>query len=482
MAKEKVIKLPPLSELMLPAYIPYLTNKDRYLNFIGSRGSGKSVAAAQIIVLRMLTHKFFRGVGIRKVYGNIQDSVYQTIRDVIDTWGLTNLFEFKVSPFKITCKHNGNNMIFRGLDKPEALKSLREITFVFFEEECCDTLEDFNTIDLSVRTPQADFIQILHCINPILEGTLTEHWFYNFFRYNETNEMSFSKRIEGQVDNRSVYYNITSFHTTYKENKFLPDQYKLKLETETDEWSYTVNTLGLWAQKTVSDRFYKSFNVKKNVGNFTYDRDKPIYLGIDFNVYPYSAIVLYQIEGKKLYQIDEICINDEKESSIIVALRGFRRKYKDHYLLVYIIGDATGKKNDSAHEKGFNNYSIVQKELEMFKWEMMVPTANPSVIARGQFTNEIFANNYSGIEFCINEKCKNTINDFLYLKADYDGTIKKEIVKNKDNGKTYEKYGHCSDSATYILCQVFANIFSKWKNGGKAFKPIMGDNKNKYSW
>lgn len=479
--KNNIIRLPAIEDIMVNKYIPYIDNKDRYLNFIGSRGSGKSVAVAQILIIRLLSHNFFRGVGIRKFDKDIKESIFRTMLDVLEDWGITHLFDIKMSPLKISCLASGNYMIFRGLNDPSSLKSLREVTCAFFEEETCDTLEDFTTIDLSIRTRKADWIQIIHALNPTLEGA-DQHWFYKHFGYADGLGMEFTKKITGLIDNREVEYSITSCHSTYKDNPFLPDVYKLKLENEKDEYSYAVNTLGIWSHKQIDGRFFKSFDITKNADMFEYTSELPLYLGIDFNSLPYCALVLYQLRGKKLYQVDEICVNDKKESSLMVALKAFVNKYKHHYLTVYIVGDATGRKDDAAHEKGFNNYSIVQEQLKSFRLEMMVPSKNPSVVARGEFVNKVFAEGYKGVEFWINKKCKQTINDFLYLRADYDGTIKKEIIKDKETGKSYEKFGHCSDSSTYILLQVFASQFAEWKSGGASFKPLMGGYSNPQAW
>lgn len=755
--KEVVIKFPALERVMIPKFIPLVKCTDRYLTLLGGRGSGKSTAVAQIVILRMLTHKFFRGVGIRKLYNNVGDSIFKNIVDQIKEWDLTNLFSVRTSPFRIECV-NGNSMIFRGLDSPTSLKSLKDVTFCWYEEECCETLEDFLTIDSSFRTKRADFIQTVHTMNPVLEGNPVEHWFYQHFGYGETPSLNFTKEINGKINDKELSFTYRSMHcfvgeteiltrsglkridsikvgdevlsrngwrkvlhchsnglrevrkwrftdleskitkiiectpdhefwtvengfveinklsltettfiisdditgiwkerkyfiedlsslsnqmdisqnqskenpgdfigmygfvkkgkyqkdmkfttsmvtkkimkseilnvyqdlsiskdirkdymrdvllkcisgigvkrvernlvrrlrkghqplskltnvshvvlkliercsiqrenivlgdanqelikesttkrkevyditvdgeheyfangilvhnSTYKDNPYLPNEYKLQLESIKDEYLYSVNTLGIWSMKEISDRFYKSFNLKRNVGKFQYNRDKHIYLGVDFNVYPFSAMAVFQIDGKKMYQIDEICVNDKNISSIRAACHEFARRYADHYLKVIVVGDVTGKKDDTKHEKGYNNYSIIEQELKSFNLVIDLPSSNPPVIGRGEFTNRIFSDNYRGCEFWINENCPNTINDFLYLKQDFDGDVKKELVKNKDNGRRYEKWGHLSDASTYLLCRIFSSDFEHFKSAGAKFEPVYGKIKKTGRW
>lgn len=463
---------PPIQELMNDKFIPFISDKSpRYLIFLGGRGSGKSYAAAFIIVMRLLTHKFFRGLGLRKFDKDTKDSIYQTIIDVIDILELREFFTILKSPKSITCNKNGNVMLFGGQNEPSSIKSFREGTFLLFEEECAESYDSFTTMARTFRTSQADFIQVMHCMNPVLPGNPEDHWFYKHFAYDRHNTLSFTDTVEDEIDGVKVSYDITSLQTTFKDNKFLDPIYKLELQTEKDPYKYAVDVLGIWARREVDDRFYKSFDPVKNVGEFVYDPENSIYLGIDFNSQPYSAITLFQLDGKKLYQIDEFCVNDPKQSSLRVALRTFATKYKTHTYNVIYIGDATSNKDDALHEKGYNAYSILEEELSKFKLIRNVPASNPSIVARGEFTNKIFSDGYNGIEFWINKKCTNTINDFYSLRGQTDdkGTvIKKEMitVKGADGSgdKKYEKWGHLSDSATYILCRIFPDDFNKFKN------------------
>lgn len=70
---------------------------------------------------------------------------------------------------------------------------------------------------------------------------------------------------------------------------------------------------------------------------------------------------------------------------------------------------------------------------------------------RGNFINTVFEGGYSGLELFISSNCKRTIEDYLYLKEDSDGTKLKERMKDVATGVTCEKYGHCSDAKTTIL-------------------------------
>jgi phage terminase large subunit len=89
--------------------------------------------------------------------------------------------------------------------------------------------------------------------------------------------------------------------------------------------------------------------------------------------------------------------------------------------------------------------------------------------------NTIFDHGYEDIEIWIHEKCAKSIADLVYLKEAADGTKLKEKVKNPDTGQTYEKYGHCSDSLDYFICQAFINEFIKFQKGGaKAVAPTAG--------
>ena len=83
---------------------------------------------------------------------------------------------------------------------------------------------------------------------------------------------------------------------------------------------------------------------------------------------------------------------------------------------------------------------------------------NPSVIKSRDFINRIFEEKLP-IKVIIDESCKLMIADMMYVKQDINGAKDKHIVTDKETGDRYQKYGHLSDGASYLLIEVFNNYY-----------------------
>ena len=117
--------------------------------FFGGAGSGKSVAAVQRELLKkMLPRKFQKWLVVRKYYSDIEDSTFSLIKGSLDGWGLSHLGKHTTRPLRYRFK-NDNQIIFRGLDKVDKVKSMDGITSVFIEE--ADQLDESDLIQLMLR-------------------------------------------------------------------------------------------------------------------------------------------------------------------------------------------------------------------------------------------------------------------------------------------------------------------------------------------
>lgn len=78
---------------------------------------------------------------------------------------------------------------------------------------------------------------------------------------------------------------------------------------------------------------------------------------------------------------------------------------------------------------------------------------NPSLVLRRDFVNKMFEEKLP-IRVVIDENCHHIINDYMYVKQALDGTKDKHIVTDKETGEKYQKYGHLSDSADYLMVEL----------------------------
>ena len=112
-----------------PAYRPQLSNySDRINVFYGGAGSGKSHFVVQKILLKALRSKR-KVLVIRKVGATLRDSIYALFKHIAYTeFGLTEeQINARSSLLSITLP-NGSEIIFKGLDDPEKIKSISGIS------------------------------------------------------------------------------------------------------------------------------------------------------------------------------------------------------------------------------------------------------------------------------------------------------------------------------------------------------------------
>lgn len=228
--------------------------------------------------------------------------------------------------------------------------------------------------------------------------------------------------------------------------------------------------------------FYKEFRPERHIQKLSYNPAIALHISFDFNVNPYMTCTIWQLNGKQAHQIDEICLKAPRNTTTAIC-REFIRKYPGHGSGLFVYGDPNGKREDTRNEAGYNDYTIIQRELLKYKPSLRVLDKAPSVVMRANFINTILATGFMGIEIAIDQKCNISIEDFTYLKEDSDGTKFKQKAKDAGTGAGYEKYGHTSDSADYFLAMAFMNEFVQYQKGGLGGKTSYGKNapnKNAY--
>ena len=231
-----------MNELNIPIeindiYLPHLNNLARTQIFYGGSGSGKSVFLSQRAIIDIMRNNRNYLV-CRQVANTVRKSVFNEINKVITDWNIKHLFQINKTDGVITCKANGYQIMFIGLDDTEKVKSITPakgvITDIWIEE--ATEIQEASLKELYKRQRGGSDDtkkRMTLSFNPILQS----HFIYTSF-FAQT----------GWADDQTEYTSeeLTILKTWYIHNRFLtPDDVK-DLENETDKYYYDVYTLGNW--------------------------------------------------------------------------------------------------------------------------------------------------------------------------------------------------------------------------------------------
>lgn len=151
-----------------------IKHKHTFYTLLGGRGSTKSSFISIVIPLLIILNPDVNALITRKIAGTMRDSVYAQIQWGISKMGLEHLFEFKVSPMSITYKKTGQQIIFRGVDEPVKLKSLKckrgYFGICWFEESAEFKPEEIRSVQQTVMRGGSKF-WIFDSFNPPINAT-----------------------------------------------------------------------------------------------------------------------------------------------------------------------------------------------------------------------------------------------------------------------------------------------------------------------
>ena len=214
-------------------------SEKRYIVMKGSAGSGKSVDTAQHYILRLMRNPGRNLVAMRKsditnrdsTFAELTAAIYRMFGDQADRYWRINK-----SPLQLTCRHNGNKIIFRGMNDDKQREKLKSITFqkgkltdVWLEEATEFTQADVEIIDDRLRgeLPPGQFYQIRMTFNPVSSS----HWI---------------KKVFFDLPDQNVF----THHSTYRDNRFIDAAYRARMDRRrlVDPEGYKIYGLGEWGE------------------------------------------------------------------------------------------------------------------------------------------------------------------------------------------------------------------------------------------
>ena len=278
-------------------------SQKRYIVMKGSAGSGKSVDTAQNYILRLMRDKGRNLVALRKsditnrdsTFAELTGAIYRMFGDKADQY-----WQINMSPLKLTCKANGNQIIFRGMNDDKQREKLKSITFqrgkltdVWLEEATEFTQADVEIIDDRLRgeLPPGQFYQIRMTFNPVNKN----HWIKKVF-------------FDLPDDN------VLTHHSTYLTNRFIDAAYHARMERRkaVDPEGYQIYGLGEWGE--IGGLILHNWEIRDISQNIN-DYDD-IAVGQDFGFNHANAILLLGIKDDDIYILDEIYVHEKSIDEI----------------------------------------------------------------------------------------------------------------------------------------------------------------------
>lgn len=341
---------------------------------LGGYGSGKSYHVALKIILKCLEEKR-KVLVIREVYDTLTESCYDLFKEILNDMDLLTVdddrrtFKTKVRALKSPMEFkfpNGSRIIFKGMDKPEKVKSLNGVSIVWFEECSEIKYEGYKEMLGRIRTPNVSMHFILSC-NPVGK----ENWVYRHFFVSldeEGREHVIMNDEELYAKRTLVHNGVYYHHSLMDDNPYLPDAYKKRLE-EIKTYDYPLYRVARWGRfgpsgTRVLPQFHVANNAKKFKDEVTRLGPSAQYFGFDFGFEEsYNAVISMSVDLKKsiLYIWDEIYMNhvtDDKFATIdeMENLKKRLNLYKEQGLNKVIVADNEDPKAITYYRQ--NGYQI----------------------------------------------------------------------------------------------------------------------------
>jgi phage terminase large subunit len=276
-------------------YLPYLDSRNRYQIYYGGAGSGKSWFIAQRMIMRMLNEKGHKILVVRKVGRTNRHSTFELLKAVIYQFKAQELFKIRENDMHIKCA-NGNQIIFFGLDNVNKLKSIFGVTDIWIEEADEVSQSDFEQLNLRLRGKSLLPKQIILSFNPVS----AQNWIKGYF---------FDSIVRGS----------SVLKTTYKDNRFIENDYRQVLEDlkEKDLTFYKIYALGDWGE--IGNLIFTHFIVTED---FPKVFDDIIYGG-DFGYNAPTAVLKIGVKDLNFFVSDEIYERKMTNTMLIRNLRSF---------------------------------------------------------------------------------------------------------------------------------------------------------------
>ena len=290
-----------------PDFYKRLYNYDAFTEvYFGGAASGKSHGVVQKVIVKSIQPwKHPRKVlWLRKVAATVRDTIWTDVKLGLEAFGLLPYCKINNTNFEITLP-NGAIFLFKGMDDPEKIKSIKAVSDVVMEEATDFTLEDYTQLTLRLREPIHKQRQIFLMFNPVSKL----NWVYKRF---------FDPQAAAKLKNTKI------IQSTYHNNVFLDDVTRENIEglEQTNPAYYRIYALGEFA--TLDKLVFPHFETRRLNPTDESLVKLPSMFGLDFGYVNDPSFFIHvktDAKSKTMYIMEEFArkgmLNDQIAKAII---------------------------------------------------------------------------------------------------------------------------------------------------------------------
>jgi len=385
-----------------------ILSRNKYTALYGGSRSGKTFILVRSIVVRASKCKS-RHLIIRQTFNAVKRSVFMDTLPKVMTICFPHL-SYRVNKSDlIVYLSNGSEIHLAGMDNGKAVEKIlgTEFSTIYFNEASEMEYSPTQLVlsRLAEKTPLAK--RVWYDFNPPNKT----HWSYWLFmkRLNPIDEEPLLNAEQYDYLLMNPGDNLDNIDPEY-----------IKLLESMPEAERKRFLLGQYSDESDGQVYY-AFDREVHVCDKIKKGNGQIYIGMDFNVEPMTAI-LAQVVNNEYHIFDEVFLNNSDTFKMVNEL-----KNRGYYGTV--IPDSTGKNRKTSGKSDH----LILKEAGY----QIPPVRNPFVTDRVNNVNRLFTAN----KIKINPRCKKLIND-----------LEKVAWKNNQlDQKTNPSLTHISDALGYFL-------------------------------
>lgn len=357
-----------------------------------------------------------RFVCIREIQKSLKYSAKSLVEHKIRALGVGHLFDIKAA--EIRRKGGDGVMIFQGMQDhtAESIKSLEGFSRAWIEE----------AQSISHRS--------LRLLRPTIRREGSELWFsWNPDQPDDPVDEFFTENADND--------GLVHVHATYEDNPFCPEVMKAEAASDRrkNEELYEHIWMGGYffgGQGRVYSNFKNRPHPDGNIDEGLEDTGAEIFVGMDFNVNPMSAVIGVRA-ADELHVLDAIEVPTSNTQEMAAELK---RRYSGRRVIV--CPDPSGKARKTSAPVGQTDFTI----LERHGFTVRAPNKAPLVVDRINNTQDMLYDADTGRRrVLIHPKARPLLKALAHMTYK-EGTS----IPDKDGG-----FDHMTDALGYLLWQEF---------------------------